>query len=94
MIVKVNATQPLCLVARGRTPGTPVVQTPCNEAYADQFWFHSRQAIDGRNGQIKNYNTEDTLCLVTRTKNPDAPAVLANCTPQFNDSLWTRKDVY
>jgi hypothetical protein len=88
MIINMNSKQ--CLVARGFTPETPVVQTPCNEAYADQFWFHSRQAVDGRYGQIKSYNTLDKLCVVTRTKNPEARAVLANCTPQFADSLWTQ----
>jgi hypothetical protein len=88
MIKNDNSKQ--CLVARGRQPETPVVQSPCNTSFIDQYFFHSRQASGGRTGQIKSYRALDLYCIVVRTKNVNARAVTFNCAPQFEDSLWTR----
>jgi len=82
-----NDNSKQCLVARGG-PETPVVQSPCNTSFGDQYWFHSRQASGGRTGQMQRLPI--VLCIVVRTKNVNARAVATHCSPQFEDSLWTR----
>ncbi|TDD07721.1 RICIN domain-containing protein [Nonomuraea diastatica] len=80
-----NKSSRLCLVARG-THGAPIVQTTCDDHFADQKWIlrHPWGTSDSR---IQIVNVHKNLCLVARGAT-ESDVTLANCNATWADQIW------
>jgi hypothetical protein len=78
-----NYTGNGCIVARGGANDAPVVKTPCNLAFIDQYW----RFVDVGGGYYEVRNGSSGKCLVVRGGAYNTPAIQYTCAG-YLDQHW------